>query len=139
MPTIKIKMTKPEKQHTAWMEQVLHSDTLRLPIVEYKKIEQALKTKSDHMVGEFMFSKDDGTYFKKTPTPAIIVRHALTVFAPKVVEMGIECIECNDLLAPTGHRTYLLPCGFLCKHCMEDVHNKCTMCFGRPVLQLPSN
>lgn len=125
--TIKIKVTEAEKQHTTWMEQLLHRDTLRLPIVEYKRIEQALKTKKHHMVGEFLFSKDDGTYAK---TPSIIVIHELTALAPKVVEMGVECIECNDLLAPDGHRTYLLPCGFVCKYCIEMVHNKCTVCFG---------
>jgi hypothetical protein len=45
-------------------------------------------------------------------------------------ECWVECIECKGKLEVNGHRTYLVPCGFLCKYCLEQVHTKCANCWS---------
>jgi len=44
-------------------------------------------------------------------------------------EEEVECTECKDKLLIDGYRTYLLPCGYFCKACMEDKHQDCQQCF----------
>jgi hypothetical protein len=45
------------------------------------------------------------------------------------VEEKVECFACGDEMDADGHRTYLLPCGYFCKGCMEDKHGECYKCF----------
>lgn len=44
----------------------------------------------------------------------------------------VECIECKEKIDANDHRSYFILCGWICKCCMETIHDeKCTMCFPR--------
>ena len=49
--------------------------------------------------------------------------------APSFTASKVICIECKKWMYEDGHRTYSVPCGWICKGCLEDKHADCKVCF----------